>query len=494
MATHSLTPDPGDPHEPDDTCSQARLIPTDGTTQDHTFHQLADQDWIVFEAVSSTTYLIVGQVPAGSPADLLLELYDRCEGMPLISQDYTFTPDVRMQFQASVAGRFYLRLADHTPSVYGSHVAYNLSVRVLSDTPAPGALVLVAGRYELYDPLQENVHHVTSAVYNLFQAHGYGDDRIFYLATDLTLPGVDALPTQANLQAAITTWALDKVGPGRPFTLYLVGAGSYDLLYLDRPGGEAVTPGQLDAWLAALEAGRPGVEVNVIVEACRSGSFIDLPQTVSEPGRVVISSTGAWNPAWATAEGALFSGYFIAALDQDESLYASFLRACEATRIAHPDQTPWLDDNGNGLPNEPEDGQEAQRRCFAYPVLCHHWPPYIWQVLGPDAVAQGRGVIRANVLDDEAVHRVWAEIYPSSYRPPQPEAGCATVPPTGMPTVVLQDQGNDWYAATYTGFDEAGLYRIVVYAEDNDRLEARPVAVEVRTGWQMFLPMLIRDQ
>jgi hypothetical protein len=59
---------------------------------------------------------------------------------------------------------------------------------------------------------------------------------------------------------------------------------------------------------------------------------------------------------------------------------------------------------------------------------------------------------------------------------------------------VLNDQGNGWYAATYTGFNEIGLYRIVVYAEDNDRLEARPVAVEARTGWQTFLPTLLKDR
>jgi uncharacterized protein YbdZ (MbtH family) len=34
----------------------------------------------------------------------------------------------------------------------------------------------------------------------------------------------------------------------------------------------------------------------------------------------------------------------------------------------------------------------------------------------------------------------------------------------------------------------------VVYTEDNDRLEAWPVAVEVRTGWRTFLPTLLKEQ
>jgi hypothetical protein len=57
---------------------------------------------------------------------------------------------------------------------------------------------------------------------------------------------------------------------------------------------------------------------------------------------------------------------------------------------------------------------------------------------------------------------------------------------------VLQDQGGGWYGVTYTGFTERGMYRVVVYAENNDGLEAQPVAVEVRNGFLAYLPVLIR--
>ena len=115
-------------------------------------------------------------------------------------------------------------------------------VRALGDEPAPGALVLVAGRLEEHDPLQVNIHHVTDEVRRLFLTHGYDDDRIYYLATDFSLEGVDALPSAANLEAAITTWAVDKVGSDRAFTLYLMDHGYYDRFYLDGPRGEAVSP------------------------------------------------------------------------------------------------------------------------------------------------------------------------------------------------------------------------------------------------------------
>jgi hypothetical protein len=101
----------------------------------------------------------------------------------------------------------------------------------------PGALVVVAGRSRLDDPLQSNIHNVTNAAYNLFRTHGYPPERIFYLATDMLLdadgdevPDVDALVSLANLEFALTQWAVDKVGPDRFLTIYMMDHAAYDTL------------------------------------------------------------------------------------------------------------------------------------------------------------------------------------------------------------------------------------------------------------------------
>jgi hypothetical protein len=330
-------------------------------------------------------------------------------------------------------------------------------------------------------------------VRRLFMQQGYSDDRILYLATDLGLPGVDALATRSNLQSAITQWALDKVGPDRPLTLYLVDHGRHDQLYLDQPRGERVRPEELDQWLAQIEAARPGLKVNVIVEACQAGSFIDLQHTVSKPGRVVLASTSALANAYArVGGGAAFSDFFLGALEQQASLYTSFQVARAAAVSLYEDQQPWLDDNGNGIPNEPGvDGVEAARRGFAYAGTLgpEEWPPYIARVEAPSSIVNGQGVIRADVRDDQRVRRVWAMIYPPSYEPPEP--GDVLVQPD-LPTIVLLPQGNGWYSATYTGFTEPGVYRVVVQAEDDHLLEARPVVVEVNTGRRVYLPLIVK--
>jgi hypothetical protein len=494
------TTEPGDAYEPDDACAQARTIPTDGTVQIHTFHDYADADWVIFAAAAGTTYLIEAQVPAGSPADVALGIRDQCAAPPLDGQDHAFSPGVRLEFQAPADGPLYLELLDHAPAVCGPQVAYHLSVRALDDAPTPGAVVLVAGKLRDGDHLQPNIHHVTNGVYRLFLAHGYDGERIHYLATDVTLdpdndgtPDVDGLPTGANLQQAISGWAADKVGPDRALTLYLADHGGYDRFYLNRPA-QTVSPDDIDGWLDTLEVAAPGVGVNVIVEACHSGSFIDsasaseLIQTVSGPGRVVIASTGAHALAYASDDGAAFSDPFLQALGEDKSLYNSFQEARWAAQEAHPDQTPWLDDDGDGRPNDGEDGQEAARRGFAYAgTLGESWPPYAASA-GAGEIQAATGVITAEVRDDGDVSSVWAMIYPPSYRPPT--SGEELVQET-VPTVTLSHVGDGIYSCEYGGFTEAGPYRVVVYAVDEEGLMGRPRAVGAQH--RIYLPLILRS-
>jgi hypothetical protein len=253
-----------------------------------------------------------------------------------------------------------------------------------------------------------------------------------------------------------------------------------------------VSPDEIDGWLDILETAAPGVKVNVIVEACYSGSFIDLNDSLSGSGRVVIASTGASAPAWSSDKGAVFSDAFLEALGRGMSLHDSFE---EGKGAAHArGQIPWLDDDGDGSPNETEDGQEAAVRGFAYAgtLAGEKWPPYVVRAeVGP--VEGSTAVITAEVKDDENVLSVWAVVYKPSYTPPEP--GPEMVQET-LPTVTLLDQDKDEvYTGLYEGFDEIGEYRVVVYAVDNEELEGRPKEVKVSTGqgYEVYLPLVLRQ-
>ena len=486
-----VSENPTDSFEPDNNCIQASTIPTNGLVQEHTFHQQADEDWVVFQATAGTQYHIDAQIPPNSPADVTLELFSQCAGLPLETQNHAFAPGVRLEFESPLNGPIYLRWINNDSNLFGQSVAYHLSVREFEQEATPGALIIVAGKLKSNDILQPNIHSAANRVYELFQGQGYDANRVYYLATDLSLPGVDALATTANLQAALTTWRRDKVGANQPLTLYLVDHGDTDKIYLDKPAGQWVTPTQLDSWLSQLEVAHPGLKINIIVEACQSGSFMTLPQTISKPGRVVIASTGSTNLAYASPQGAVFSDHFTTALGQGQSLYQSFQTARWATQVAFPYQTPWLDDNGNSIANETNEGGEAAQRGFAFAgtLADEVWVPYIVQAEEPPEIENGQGVLRAQVRDNERVKRVWAVVYPPSYQSPTDNEELIH---EVLPTIVLQNQGGEWYAATYVGFNEVGSYRVVIYAEDDDGLEARPVVIEMRTGGEVYLPLIVR--
>ena len=235
-----------------------------------------------------------------------------------------------------------------------------------------------------------------------------------------------------------------------------------------------------------------------MVEACHSGSFIDGLKSLSKPGRVIIASTSSGLLAYASDNGAAFSDAFVSGLERGMSLYGSFEDANWGVREAHPDQTPWLDDDGDGQPNEAEDGQESARRGFAYKGTFpeEKWPPYIvWAEVGQ--IAAGQGVIKAEVQDDLGVLSVWAVVYRPSYQPP---------PPTGeemvqenLPTITLLDPNKDnVYTALYESFDEVGEYRIVIYAVDTSTLQGRPKAIKIRVGLTtrsyIYLPAVLKNK
>jgi hypothetical protein len=466
------------------------LIASDSSEQLHTFYDAGDPDWVRFEAQIGVRYRIDVRVPSESPADVDLELYPACGQLPNPFQNPLFSPNVRLDFKATQTGPIFLRLTNHTATVAGAQVSYQLSVRVLDENPPDRALIIVAGRLKGDDPLQSNIHHVTRQAYALFQKHGYDSNNIQYLATDPSLPGYTGAATKENLHAAITTWAAQQLEPNGVLTLYLMDHGKPDLFLVDELNGQRVTPTELDEWLAQLESQVQGVKVNVIIEACQSGSFIDLPASISRANRLIVTSTTAQADAKASYDGAYFSDHFLTSLAEGSNVYASFFEARRVAKQIFALQEAWVDGNGNGQPNELEDAAVAASRGFDYPgTFDDPWPPHIFSVQKPDAIANFTGNLRADVRDDVKVQLVWGVVYPPDYTPPPPGQ---QLQKETLPSILFTDQGNNQFVGQYTGFTQIGVYRIVVQATDNEGLQAGPVVIEVDSGHRLFLPLVKR--
>jgi len=506
--TPTPTPAPEDDYELDDSCPQAQEIVNDGQMQRHTFHDQADEDWVAFDAVTGTSYVIEGRVEPNSRADLILEAYQDCSTLTE-GQEPTFSPDTRLQFVSPITGKIYLRLRNQDNAVYGSDVSYYLSVRALENDPQHGALIIVAGKYEDNDPLQDNIHNITNDIYQIFRSHGHPKEQIQYLATDESLdpdgdgqPDVANLPSRKNLQNLITTWATQYVGPDRALTIFMVDHGGQNKLYLDGTRNEVLRPNDLDEWLDQLE-GETNVKVNIIIEACQSGSFIVGKESISKQGRVIVAATDSLAPSYASERGAIFSDSLISALAQGKSVKAAFDEADWAIQ-QRPliGQVPWLDSDGNGFPNQRSDDAEAERRGFAFSGSfdvnpLKQWLPHIQQA----QIRHQNGTqaqIWAEVLDDSQVDGqvpllVQAVIYPPSYQPttnseqmiPEPDAQTLQKDPTH----------NNQYHLTDNTFTEIGTYRIVLYATDDEGLISHPKEITLEIGKQteqrLYLPLVI---
>ncbi|MEZ4730318.1 MAG: fibronectin type III domain-containing protein [Caldilineaceae bacterium] len=478
-ATTTTAATAGDSYESDDRCADVRALVTDGRTVNHTFHQPGDQDWVQFTTQVSVTYRIDVQPTAGSPADVVLKLYDSCADSEPVTLDQSFSPGVQFTFVAPQSGVVYLQLTNADNTVSGSDVAYQLAVRAVDGESGSGAVILVAGRLFSSDDLQANIEFVIQRLYQTLLDNGYQADDIYYLSNDSSNAGVDAPATVADLRYAITTWAKNRITDAYGLTLYLMDHGDQGLFYIDDSKGERLTPAQLDDWLTELETVAPNAPINLFIEACYSGSFISgSPQSISKPGRVVITSTNLHNLAFASAEGAYFSDHLLTALRQGHHLFSGFWEARIATRqVTSLQQDPWLDADGDGVPNELEDAAIAARRTLFAPTILATstlWPPYI-ATIQETTGSDGQRRVQADVRDNGAITRVWAVIYPPGYVPP---ASGNELAPETLDNVNLTLEGNR-YVLPAASFTQPGNYRVVIHAEDADGLRARPAVITI---------------
>jgi hypothetical protein len=490
--TPTPTPAPGDDL---DSCQTSGPIQNNGVAQDHTFSTLQDEDWFYFDALQFGEYLIQAQSPPGSSADVKLDVHASCMDPSIADQEPAFSTAVRLKFVSPVTGRIYMRLRNEGSGV---DQPYQISVRHLPVAPRQSAVIIVAGKYRNNDPVQRNIYNVTQSVYEVFIGKGHPDDRIYYISSDGSLPGVDAAATEANLAYAITQWAADRVDSARALTIFMMDHGDQNQFYLDREAGQIVTTEEFNGWLNQLEAVRPGVSINVIYEACYAGSFIQPVSviswpgstvsqpgsTISKPGRVIMASTSAQERAYASRDGALFSDHLINWLKQDASLFNSFQEARWATQSNFASQEPWLDDDGDGTPNTANDGRVAAQRGFSQAGSfsgddeTSDWPAFIKSIVAPASLGQGQSArLTAEVLTapNDAVQEVYAVLYSPGYTVDPDSEEMVPLPPT----VQLAFEADSQYSVTLTGFDTPGVYTVVVYARSTAGLDARPVSKQI---------------
>jgi hypothetical protein len=385
----------------------------------------------------------------------------------------------------------------------GNRGEQTITIRRLGDSP--GAVIIVAGHNETFG-LQTNIYNSTKRAYRVFRSAGFNPEDIYYIApvpqdaTNNGTPDTRAVTfNPAAVQQAITVWARDKVGPNKPLFIYLMDHGLENKFCVNgcNPGNH-VTPDELDAWLRTLETeldgnGVPLLEVTIVYEACVSGSFVKregATGSISRPNRVVITSAGYDNNAYASAQGAYFSDTFFSCIADSGDLKSCFDEGRNAVIAIGVKQTPFLDDNGDGVYNA-SDGTIAKDR-----YVTRFFSSIRPVITATDVQRQGTsGMLTALVTEGaEKVDLVWAAVFPPSFKEPTDVTLNLNVPVVRLEPVAAE-KGR--YRVNYpNGFIEDGDYRIIFYAQDRVGLNATPTrqgdAPTAPTLDQIFLPFLAR--
>jgi len=300
---------------------------------------------------------------------------------------------------------------------------------------------------------------------------GYRTDRIEYLShqTYSENPDVDGVATGANLEAAITQWAIDA----DEFVLYLNGHGRTESFSIG--ASESISASDLDTWLDALQYQR-NTKVIVIYEACHAGSFLSILGKTGDQQRIVITSSDADQRAWLVTNGTVsFSWPFWTRTAAGFDVNDAFANAKNAIPRQYS-QTPLIDADGDGIGNEKSDKIAAHNLYIGYDMVSAAEFPTIASVSPTQMLSDETtvSIFADGVTGSTAITRVWATVLRPDF-----EEGPADDPVTYLPEIELTHVGSGRYEGSYDNLDLDGRYILTVYAKDSEELISEPMAIRV---------------
>jgi streptogramin lyase len=382
--------------------------------------------------------------------------------MPVVSERYEGTYD-----DFNIPGTY--QIAIYARDRIGNTSVPKLTTVTVND-PLRRKAIIVAGGWQS-DPLWPNIEKTATLVYESLTFQGYTDDDIYFIAAVTFSAGVDALATLSNLNYAINVWAQINT---QDVVLYLVGNGDHETFKINQ--SETLAASTLDSWLDNLQNNIPG-KVTVIYDGCRAGSFLPLLTPPGGKERILLASSGGNQPAYFLSGGDIsFSKFFWTKVLNGTNVRESFLHAKSAISYACPDQTPRIDDNGNGVGNEKADGQLAKNYTIGFGIMLAGDDPVIGSVSPEKTLNVGTSatIWVEDVTTTGTIDKVWAVI-----TPPGSSVGSSAEPVTDSPTVTLSPADNGRYEGIYNDFSTYGTCQIAVYAMDMDGNVSLPKETKV---------------
>lgn len=360
---------------------------------------------------------------------------------------------------------------------------WNNRIQVFSQesykTDVSKAIVLAGGGGYSGNVLWDATQMCANYAYRALIYQGFTKDLIFYLTSDTDLDldsngkfdDVDSNADKKNLAKAITQWAKDA----DHVVIYITDHGGYENFRMSE--NEILNASDLKVWMDELQS-ENGPSITFIYDACQSGSF--LPVLASPHGyqRILISSADHDEQAYFTSTGTLsFSFLFWGHIFNGMSLSDAFYSTQNEIEFTYGmAQIPQMDDNGNGIGNEDEDGFLAEKMTIGNGIVSAEDLPVIKEI-SPEQNLAGETfstIFAENVTDTNGIMRVWAVITPPGISVDDP-----SLPVLDLPLLEMAPAGENRYEGVYSDFTKKGTYRVAVFAKDKNNTLSLPVVTKV---------------
>lgn len=354
------------------------------------------------------------------------------------------------------------------------------NVRIFIDvfpplTPTQAKAILVVGG-DAGDDLYPTFRDLAGYAYYVLWAEGFTPPSIRFFASgtyDATGDGtsdVYAAPTLSNLQQSISQWARDT----QKLLIYFIDHGQRNRFRVNTT--EYLDATTLDAWLDTLQSGGQGPQVTVVIDTCEAGSMLD---EIKGTRRIGIASSGM-GPLDGIAmfdktRYISFSLNFWVSLFNGATYGEAFDRSKSAIEAINPLQSPLIDDNGNGVGNEAEDGFVADGVRPGSDFELRGPSVFIGEIAPPQSTGSNSATIwLSDVVSSFPVDEAGALIVPPNFQRPSTEAGDEQ-PVTGLAwaTLTYSPASGRWQTS-YSGFNEGGLFQVQYFVKAGGLWYASP--------------------
>ncbi len=131
---------PGDDYESDNNCATATPLQPNQPAQAHNFHRAGDEDWVRFEVLTSTNYLLVAN-NLGAQSMPGFSVRQMCN-LEVAVSPAPFGGEVSLPMNNYPPGSYYVRVTNTPTVTFGANTGYDLSLRAESANPTA---IIVAG-------------------------------------------------------------------------------------------------------------------------------------------------------------------------------------------------------------------------------------------------------------------------------------------------------------------------------------------------------------